>query len=203
MSDSSISIVDGGKRFNREWIFRKLNYTFEYNTAYAITGSNGTGKSTLLQCISGAHSLSEGTISWGKYNHENIFTQLSICAPYLGLIEEMTGEEFLQFHSKFKPLRSGFSIEEILETVDIAQAANKQIRYYSSGMKQRMKLAQAFFSDTQLLLLDEPCSNLDKTGYTIYNQLLEKFSKNTITIVCSNEEAEISFCTQRDRKSVV
>ncbi|MFZ8507310.1 ABC transporter ATP-binding protein, partial [Staphylococcus aureus] len=79
-------------------MFRQLNYSFESGKSYAITGSNGSGKSTLLQCIAGSYSLNEGSINWGHYNTENVYRAISICAPYLELIEEMTGEEFLQFH---------------------------------------------------------------------------------------------------------
>ena len=92
------------------------------------------------------------------------FRLLSIAAPYLETIEEMTANEFFSFHQQFKPLMSGMTVSQILERVGLKDAADKQIRYYSSGMKQRLKLAQAFFSDTPVLLLDEPTTNLDGRG---------------------------------------
>jgi ABC-type multidrug transport system ATPase subunit len=64
-------------------------------------------------------------------------------------------------------------------------------------MKQRLKLAQAIFSDTPLLLLDEPCTNLDKEGYGLYQNLIQENCTNKIVIICSNEEAEIHFCNAR------
>ncbi len=197
MSKTQITLQHAGKRFHRDWIFRQLNYSFESGKSYAITGSNGSGKSTLLQCIAGSYSLNEGSINWGHYNTENVYRAISICAPYLELIEEMTGEEFLQFHYQFKSIINQYAIQDILAEVNLLPAITKQIRYYSSGMKQRLKLAQAFFSDTSVLLLDEPCTNLDKEGYAIYNHLIERHTAHRIVIVCSNEEAEIAFCNER------
>ena len=196
----TISLSDTGKRFNREWIFRKLNYQFKAGNSYAITGPNGSGKSTLLQIIGGAVTHSEGTISYnldGKpLEPDAVYRQLSIAAPYLELIEEMTATEFLQFHQGFKPLLQGHSIPAILGEVGLEKAAHKQIRYFSSGMKQRLKLAQAIFSDCQLLLLDEPCTNLDAPGIGIYQTLISSYSNNRLIIVSSNDPQEYGFCTE-------
>lgn len=201
----TISLVNAGKRFNREWIFRKLSYQFNSNTAYAITGPNGSGKSTLLQCIAASSALNEGSIELTLNNNEsaiavlpeNYYQQLAICAPYLELIEEMTTIEFLQFHQQFKPLLNQISIPEIIQIIGLEKATNKQIRHFSSGMKQRLKLAQAIFTDTPILLLDEPCTNLDKEGYALYHQLINTYCNNKLVIICSNDEAEIDFCSER------
>lgn len=196
MNKYSIILNNCGKKFNREWIFRRLNYQFDIGKAYAITGHNGSGKSTLLQCIAGNMNFNEGNLQL-PVAAEKHFQQLSICTPYLELIEEMTGVEFLAFHSRFKPLTRHKTIDEILLQVGLSKAANKQISKYSSGMKQRLKLAQAIFSDTPLLLLDEPCTNLDKDGYALYQNLIQENCTNKIVIICSNEEAEIHFCNAR------
>ena len=196
-----VSLTDAGKRFNRDWIFRHLNYTFQQANSYAIIGPNGSGKSTLLQVLSGAMQLSEGNCEWsivnGQLENENIFNQVSICAPYLEVVEEMTLREFLDFHSRFKPFLPSLTITEIISAVGLANAANKQIRYYSSGMKQRVKLAQAIFSDTFLLLLDEPCTNLDEEGINLYHHLINEHCRQRLVIVSSNDEAEYSFCAHR------
>ncbi len=199
-----IWLSDAGKRFNRDWIFRHLSCSFITGHSYAIVGPNGSGKSTLLQLISGALAPSEGKIEWSpgdslenKTDPDKVFEQISICAPYLEVVEEMTALEFLDFHRKFKPFLSGISIENILSIINLNDAAHKQIRYYSSGMKQRVKLAQAFFSDTPVLLLDEPCTNLDEAGYELYYRLIKEFAGNRLVIVSSNEEKEISFCEER------
>ena len=196
-----ISLVNAGKRFNREWIFRNTDVEFSSSNSYAITGPNGSGKSTILQCIGGMLQLSEGSIQIQKNNklltNEEAYKHISFCAPYLDVIEEMTLIEFLEFHNQFKSLIKNFSIADIIEEVGLKEAINKQIRYYSSGMKQRVKLAQAIFSDVSILLLDEPCSNLDLKGIDLYHSLIEKYCKERVVIVCSNDEVEYSFANQR------
>lgn len=228
-----ISLLDAGKRYNREWIFRHFNYQFSEGKQYAITGANGSGKSTLLQVVAGAILQSEGEVKYENTDpgyqipdrpkhlirreaHMELNTQsgltshpvsripyqiitdpykyLSIAAPYLELIEEMTATEFLSFHSKFKSLTT--AIPSILEETGLAKAAAKQIRYFSSGMKQRLKLAQAFFSDTPVLLLDEPTTNLDAEGIALYQSLIQKFGAGRLVIISSNDEQEYGFCKE-------
>jgi ABC-type multidrug transport system ATPase subunit len=189
----NISLKNTGKRFNREWIFRHFDYEFLQGKTYTITGANGSGKSTLLQIIAGATLHSEGEINW-QLPIETAYQQISIAAPYLDLIEEMTATEFLHFHTSFKSLTKPFV--EILQTVGLEKAANKQIRYYSSGMKQRLKLAQAFFSNTSVLLLDEPTTNLDEDGTAIYKKLWAENTYNRLVIVSSNDKMEYAQCEE-------
>ncbi len=189
-----------GKRFNREWIFRHCSYQFEPGKKYAITGSNGSGKSTLLQVISGSLTYNEGTVEikhkLQTTNNEQLYSYISIAAPYLELIEEMTAKEMLDFHAQFKPLINSLSKDEMLETVGLKTAVNKQIRYYSSGMKQRLKLAQAFFCNTPILLLDEPTTNLDADGTALYHYLMSNYTKDKLVIVSSNDKQEYEFCEE-------
>ena len=92
---------------------------------------------------------------------------------------------------------SSVSIDNIISIVGLGEAVNKQIRYYSSGMKQRVKLAQAIFSDTPFLLLDEPCTNLDTMGIELYHQLIDQYCNDRLVIVSSNDEIEYRFCRER------
>ncbi|MEN9570072.1 MAG: hypothetical protein RL172_1303 [Bacteroidota bacterium] len=192
----NITLTNTGKRFNREWIFRGLNYQFNAGGKYAITGPNGSGKSTLLQVIAGATMHSEGSISYTQSQppHQEAapYLHLSIAAPYLDLIEEMTALELLHFHSAFKPLSKPHP--QILQAINLSKAANKQIRYYSSGMKQRLKLAQAFYSATPILLLDEPTTNLDAEGIALYQQLIQEQTSNRLVIISSNDAQEYAGC---------
>jgi ABC-type multidrug transport system ATPase subunit len=198
-----ISLSEAGKRFNRDWIFRKISYDFSSGNSYAITGPNGSGKSTLLQVIAGAMVTSEGQVSYRisgkKMDGEQVYKLLSIAAPYQELIEEMTLTEFLSFHGKFKPLLAGFTVARAIGEVNLSSAANRQIRYFSSGMKQRAKLAQAFFSDVPCLLLDEPCTNLDVEGIALYHRLVEQYTRDRLVIVSSNDVQEYGFCTEEIR----
>lgn len=196
-----IQLSDAGKKFNREWIFREINFTFEKGRKYALTGPNGSGKSTLLQVLGGSMNLNNGNISWfankKAVDADHIYKYLSIAAPYLELIEEMTALELMEFHQCFKPLLGSVGIADILQIIGLEKSAQKQIRFFSSGMKQRIKLAQAVFSDVPLLLLDEPCTNLDEKGYELYHYLIEKYCKEKTIIVSSNDMNEYGFCEQK------
>lgn len=194
---TKINLTGAGKRFNKDWIFKNLDFTFEQGKQYALVGNNGSGKSTLLQIIAGYTTLSKGTITWEPFVAENIFQQVSIVAPYLELLEELTTKEQIQFHNQFKPLRTDLSMEQMLDFIGLQEAIHKQIRFFSSGMKQRLKLALAFFSETPILLLDEPCSNLDQEGFTLYHQLVQQFGSERLIIVGSNDKQEYHFCTEQ------
>jgi ABC-type multidrug transport system ATPase subunit len=202
-----VRLFNVGKRYNREWIFRHCNYTFTSGKNYAITGPNGSGKSTLLQVIAGATLHNEGTVEYQteqretkndkqETRNEQHYTNISIAAPYLEMIEEMTAKEMLIFHSKFKPLIESLSVEDMLQIVGLENAFNKQLRYFSSGMKQRLKLAQAFFSNTPVLLLDEPTTNLDEDGIALYQSLISTYTKDKLVIVSSNVKQEYDFCEE-------
>ena len=195
-----ITLSDAGKRFNREWIFRHVNYSFESGTQYAITGPNGSGKSTLLQVIAGMIDSSEGVIEFTDNSQRSttndFYQHLSFSAPYFDLIEELTLTEFLQFHFQFKKLLPGFTVEKIIEVLGLQNADQKQIRYFSSGMKQRVKLAQAIFADVPVILLDEPCTNLDESGIAQYQQLIVDYCNNRLIIVSSNDKQEYGFCKE-------
>ena len=193
-----INLTNLGKRFNRDWIFRNLDFQFENGKHYAITGPNGSGKSTLLQLISGSAVYNEGKIDYllhGKhFSADRVFQKISFAAPYLDTIEELTLTEFFLFHHKMKGWLSTVTTKEIIHLSSLENAAHKQIRYFSSGMKQRVKLAQAIFSNVPIVLLDEPLSNLDAEGVSLYHRLIEQFCKNRLLIISSNEPKEYSFC---------
>ncbi|MBI3137763.1 MAG: ATP-binding cassette domain-containing protein [Sphingobacteriales bacterium] len=196
----TISLSDAGKRFNRDWIYRHFTYQFTAGNSYAITGPNGSGKSTLLQALSGSMMINEGQIDWTLKNKktepEEVYNSVSICAPYLELIEEMTLEEFLEFHQGFKPFLPGLTAKDIIALTGLEKAIHKQIRYFSSGMKQRVKLAQCILSDVPVVLLDEPCTNLDAAGISLYLSLINDYGKDRLIVVSSNDETEYPFCSE-------
>jgi len=196
-----ITLENIGRRFNRDWIFRGIDYNFVSGNTYAILGPNGSGKSTFLQILNGSLSPSAGKIGYFHQEKvvevEDVFQQLSLAAPYLELIEEFSMEEMIDFHFKFKPYGTAAGKDEVIDLLALAGAKNKQIKYFSSGMKQRLKLILAFCSDTALLMLDEPTSNLDTQGVDWYLGLVERFAVNRLTVICSNQEHEYSFCKER------
>ena len=197
-----IQLNAASKRFNKEWIFSNLDFSFTTGQHYALIGNNGSGKSTLLQIIAGYIGLTKGTIHWTNtaglaIDSSNIFQHISIAAPYLELVEEFTALEQIAFHQEFKPLQSGLEPIELLEKIGLGNAAKKQIRNFSSGMKQRLKLALAIFDQAPILLLDEPCSNLDQEGIQTYHQLMQAYAMHKLIIVASNDPQEYQFCSQQ------
>jgi ABC-type multidrug transport system ATPase subunit len=196
-----ITLQNIGRRFNRDWIFKGVDYTFTSGESYAILGPNGSGKSTLLQVLNGSLSPSAGKIDFindsKSVEIETVFTHLSLAAPYLELIEEFTMSEMVDFHFKFKNFKPGMDKEQVIALLNLPKSANKLIKYFSSGMKQRLKLALAFCADTPMLMLDEPTSNLDTQGVDWYLSLVQQFAAGRLTIVCSNQEHEYGFCNHR------
>lgn len=196
-----ILLSDAGKRYNREWIFRHFTYEFTNANAYAITGNNGSGKSTLLQVIAGAVQHSEGNVDFARAEKtiapEHHHQYLGIAAPYLELPEEMTLFEFLSFHHSFKPFLSSLTVDDIIHLLGLEKAKEKQLRNFSSGMKQRVKLAQAILSDVPVVLLDEPCTNLDADGISLYHRMINEHCSNRLVIVSSNDEVEYNFCNYK------
>lgn len=195
-----IDLTNVGKRYNRDWIFRNLTFSFDIYKRYAVTGPNGSGKSTLLQVIAGSTLHNEGRIKHYILNKEippdKVYKNLSFSAPYLDLIEEMTLIEFFNFHDKMKGWISTLDTRQIIILLRLEKSAHKQIRNFSSGMKQRVKLAQAIFSDVPAVLLDEPTTNLDEEGIQLYNFLIEKYCEKRLVIISSNNEMEYSFCEE-------
>jgi ABC-type multidrug transport system ATPase subunit len=191
----TIQVNDLSKRYNREWIFKNLNHTFQSGKTYAITGPNGSGKSTLMQVLWGQMPQSSGTISYSLSGKnipvEEIFSQVVVAAPYMDLIEELTLTEHLAFHFKLRKPRPGYSIESILEKLYMTDSRDKQIANFSSGMKQRVKLGLAFFTDEKVIFLDEPGTNLDETAFGWYSENLKNLAQeNVVTFIASNQKNE-------------
>jgi ABC-type multidrug transport system ATPase subunit len=196
-----IQLQEVSKRFQYEWIFKNLTFTIPTGSSLAIIGGNGSGKSTLLKCISGNIPVSSGKISYlrnqSMISENEWYSHLAISAPYLELPEEFTVAEAIKFHFQFKSPLSDISTKELLEVLYLESHSNKQISQFSSGMKQRLKLGLAMFSDVPLILLDEPTSNLDKKGIGWYCDLIKNFQKGRTLIICSNEPREYEFCEQK------
>lgn len=194
-----------GRRFNKEWIFRQLNYTFEQGQSYAVLGPNGSGKSTLLQVIAGSLGPSEGKIQYEKAGKvleaESVYTTISLAAPYLDLMEDFSLREMIDFHFKFKTPLPGIDNDKVIDILGLQHSADKAIRYFSSGMKQRTKLVLAVLSDVPILLLDEPTANFDTQGVQWYQELIRQYTSDRLLIVCSNQETEYHFCQHQLRLS--
>ena len=190
-----------GKRFQRDWIFRGLTRAFQPGSATAVLGPNGAGKSTLLNTISGQLLPTEGSLAYSQAGRavlvEDVPQHLAYAAPYLELLEELTLLELLRFHTQFKPLRPGISLDALIELMYLEKARHQLVREFSSGMKQRLKLALALYADAPLLLLDEPTTNLDATGAAWFQEHVRATRAGRTLLLSSNVPAEYGFCDEQ------
>jgi ABC-type multidrug transport system ATPase subunit len=193
----NIKVQGLGKRYRQEWIFKGLDFDFQAGQCYALTGFNGSGKSTLLQILSGYLSPSQGHIEFVQNDQVlepgQVYAYLGYAAPYIELIEELSLLEALQFHQQFKPWWAGLDQKAVLDLLQFPKnTQHKALRYFSSGMKQRLKLLLAICSQSSLLLLDEPSITLDRQGVAWYRQLLEQyaFQPQRLCIIASNVEED-------------
>ena len=187
------------KRYMKDWIFKDFDFTFEKGEIYAIQGHNGAGKSTLLKTLCGYLSPSRGSNTYlskeGKsVSRDDLYPYLSFAAPYMDLIEELTALEMLQFHGKLCPFWKDSSINSLIELFNLKEHKNKEIRFFSSGMKQRLKLGLAIMSRSELLILDEPGTNLDKTNLHWFQELLDSQKRDRTVIIASNQEEDLTLC---------
>ncbi|MEO8589228.1 MAG: ABC transporter ATP-binding protein [Flavobacteriales bacterium] len=195
-----IRLQNIAKHFGREVVFQHVNITLASGSRTAILGPNGSGKSTLLQTIGGALMPTSGTIQHvlnGKgIDQQEVYKHVSIAAPYLGLYEDLSLQQCIAFHARFKPFRPGIAADDVPRIAYLEGALDKPVLHFSSGMKQRLKLALAILSDTPLLLLDEPASNLDAQAVAWYRELLVQHVEGRTVLVASNRQAvEHEVCT--------
>lgn len=195
----NISLEKVGKRYRFEWIFKNIDYQINSGERHAILGMNGSGKSTLMRILSGHLTPSKGQVSYeidgNVVPNNKIYAHISYAAPYIDLIEELTLREAIHFHQKFKPFINGISIENILGILSLPKSAtHKEIRFFSSGMKQRVKLCLSLLTSSSLILLDEPTTNLDTQGMDWYQELVNDYLNDRTIIIASNEERDYTFC---------
>ncbi len=190
------------KRFIKEWIIKDFSFVFRQNQSIAVTGANGSGKSTLLKLITGIMPHTNGIISYRTASNESIsseavFRHMSFCSPYQELIEEFTLAELIRFHKSFRTIEGNYKAKDLADLWQLSHAIHKPLHFYSSGMKQRVKVGLAISTQSDVTLLDEPTSNLDEKGIAWYMELVgQALDKRTI-IIASNIKEEYTFCQER------
>jgi ABC-type multidrug transport system ATPase subunit len=194
-------VTNAGKKFGREWIFRKVDLGIAPGEKIVVLGLNGSGKSTLLQAFTSYLTLNEGTISYTNGHAdiptETVYKLISVASPYLELVEDFTLREQVEHVAIFKPFLSGLSTAQVIELSGLSAHADKFIQLFSSGMKQRLKLTLAILADAPVLFLDEPTTNLDVTVVAWYKDLIARYAMHKTIIVCSNSiKDEYAFCNR-------
>ena len=200
MSKYSVEAVSLNKVFGRRLIFNNINFKFENNGIFGISGPNGSGKSTLIKIIAGITSPSFGKIIHNSNEitiiPEKLHNHIGFVSPYLVLYDEFSAWENLNYFAEIRnvPFDSA-KVNYLLERFLLLNRKDDLVKTYSSGMKQRLKFIFALMHSPQLLLLDEPTSNLDTEGKEKVYSLLRKEAESAIIIIASNEESDLEFCS--------
>lgn len=195
-----ISCTSLYKRYTYSWIIQNVTGLFKGPRIYGISGPNGSGKSTFISLLSGFLSPSQGEIEYSidgrSIPREDIFRYVAISAPYIDLIEEYTVGELLNMYRKLKALQDDITTEDFLSISYLGEDRNKPIKYFSSGMKQRVQLLLAIKTDCPLLLLDEPSSFLDDNARSWLYNMMDQFCKNKLVILASNDGQDLQRCDE-------
>lgn len=182
-----------GKKFYHRWVFRNVAFDLTSTESLVITGANGAGKSTLLRVVSGMLQASEGKISYKLKDNilpiESRYKYTAWSSPAHDLYLDLTLEEQLAFHfSMVEPL---VPVNEIVALLHLEGHRQKRLKYFSSGMLQRVKTGLALLSDRPLLLLDEPTGFMDEDNRTYMLDMIQFYTQNRILIMASNLPREI------------
>jgi ABC-2 type transport system ATP-binding protein len=183
-----------GKQYDYQWVFKNIDLEVASGQQLALEGRNGAGKSTLLKIISGYLTPSKGEVQYFaddvNIRRDDVYKKISMAAPYIELFEDLSVKEIIQMQAKLRPFQDDMKAEDIMEWCYLDKADGKLVRQLSSGMKQRLKLTLAILSTHDLLLLDEPGTNLDAQGLEWYHRSLDKFVKSSTVIIASNVESD-------------
>jgi ABC-type multidrug transport system ATPase subunit len=193
-----IDLQQVSKRYTNQWILKNVTYTFESGNKYAIRGSNGSGKSTLLKILSGFLSPSKGNISYAEggktLSKSTIYKSVSYAAPYLGSPEKLSVQEAVTLHFRFKNIINGQAESWFYDQMNLPVNKSARLNELSSGQQQRLHLAMAILSDTDILLLDKPGSYLDESANAWLQNLIANNAHNRLVIVASNDDGDLKHC---------
>ncbi len=196
-----IQVQNLAKRFRQNWVFRHLHFEMEANNVYGVSGPNGSGKTTLMQILAGIIPASQGKVIYANDGlaipEESWFKKITYAAPYAELFEYMNVEELLDQHLTIRQLYASMSSSDFIELCFLKGHEHKLLRMYSSGMKQRLKLALAILTQSEVLFLDEPLTNLDAHTKAWYRDLLVHYMHNRIVLIASNDPEDFMLVNHR------
>ncbi len=187
------------KTFNRRTIFSNISFRLENGSALAIVGRNGSGKSTLVKITAGVLSPSSGIVNISVNDNEikpiDTFKHIGFVSPYLQLYDEFTAVENLDIFAKVRSLNIQREfILDLLKRVNLYDRRDDFVRTYSSGMKQRLKYTFALLHQPELLILDEPRSNLDTEGISIVYEIIKDQKQKGATLIATNDSEDLRYC---------
>lgn len=201
MSLTEIKCENLSKSYSGRTIFKNLSFNISTSQSLTVTGSNGSGKSTLIKVIANLIHSSKGNISVKSDNmdvpRDKWFEKTGLLSPYLNLYDELTGFENLDFFYRLKAKDRSYShdrIDHVLHKVNLYEKRNELLKNYSSGMKQKLKLAFSVLHEPEILLLDEPRSNLDKAGIDMIYEVSAEQKKKGILIIATNDDDDKELC---------
>jgi len=201
MSSYSIQSQNLSKLFGRRLIFKDINFNWSEKGIFGIFGPNGSGKSTLVKIVAGLISASSGTIihknSDDEIIPEKLHNHIGFVSPYLVLYEEFSAWENLKIFANIR----GINLNEALVLSYLAKflLENRKddlVKTYSSGMKQRLKFIFALMHSPEVLIFDEPTSNLDEEGKKVVYEIVREEGKSKIVIIASNEVKDLELCNE-------
>lgn len=165
---------------------------------YGLLGANGAGKTTLMRMLCGILEPTSGDIT---YNQRNIYDMGSAYRNLLGYLPQefgyypnYTAEEFLLYISALKGIPRYIALKRsksLLETVSLSNVANKKIKTFSGGMKQRLGIAQALLNNPKILVLDEPTAGLDPKERVRLRNILSDFASDKIVLLSTHIVSDI------------
>ena len=191
---------DLGVRLGRRAVLAGLAFDWSGPGIVAVTGPNGAGKTTLLKVLAALLRPGRGAVRWEDEGQalaaRDARGRIGFAAPELGLWEDLTGLENLAFLARARGQAwSAAEGQGWLERVGLAGRGHERVQTYSSGMKQRLKLACALAGRPRLVLLDEPGSNLDAEGRAITETLVAETARETLVVVATNDATEAGWGT--------
>jgi ABC-type multidrug transport system ATPase subunit len=197
-----IHVDSVSKQFGTEYILKNMVCKLEAGKVYALAGPNGSGKSTFMKLLSGFLSPTKGRIHFTHTNGKQImpdaiYKHVAYAAPYIELIEEFTLLEVLHFHAQTRGWRKGLTMDNVLEITELGHARDREIRHFSSGMKQRVKIAIALCTDADYVLLDEPTTNLDVRAVQWYLDTTRQLADGRLVVIASNDPVDLDFADER------
>ncbi len=197
---NKLTLDNVAKRFGRRILFKKLSCEVAGGEALAITGANGSGKSTLLKIIAGVMSPTKGNVmlevGGDQVPLEDRPLRTGFVSPYLNVYDGFSARENLAFIARARRLTDAeATIDSLIELVTLKGREDDLVKTYSSGMKQRVKFAAAMLTTPDVLILDEPTTNLDTAGITMVRSVMtQQLERNGILILASNNAEEAAWC---------